>query len=67
MASPERERIAYRHGFGSYAELLDISTPLPVMDEDLTQSYVARNPKGYWFIWEEVIPTPKIVQDVWDG
>ena len=54
--TPEREEIARRHGFQSYAELLDISDPLPRMPkDDPMQSYVARHPDGYWFVWEEPV------------
>lgn len=32
MASAERERLAHQYGFASFAELLDISRPLPMLD-----------------------------------
>ena len=50
----EREEIAQRYGFQSFAELLDVSDSLPRMPDDgQTQAYMAWHPKGYWFIWEE--------------
>jgi len=53
--TPEREEIARRYGFGSYAELLDISEALPVM-QGMARCYLARRPRGNWFVWED--PTP---------
>ena len=57
MASPEREEIAQRYGFESFAELLDLSTALPMLPADTAQAYVARRPNGRWFIWEDVPDT----------
>ena len=52
--SPERERIANRYGFESYAELLDVSDELPVRPgSDAARTYIARSPGGHWFIWED--------------
>lgn len=53
-----REEIARRYGFQSFAELLDISTPLPKQEGDAARSYLARHPNGYWFLWEDV-PVPQ--------
>ena len=53
MASWEREEIAQRYGFPSFAELLDVSNKIPMMPEDRVQSYLARHPKGHWFVWED--------------
>jgi len=52
--SHAREAIANRYGFGSFADLLDISDPLPMMADDTARSYVARHPKGHWFLWQDV-------------
>ncbi len=49
----DREEIARRHGYPSYAELLDISEKLPMTQGDRMQTYVARHPKGHWFVWED--------------
>jgi hypothetical protein len=43
---PDRDEIAHRYGFESFAELLDISDPLPKLPGDKVQSYVARSPDG---------------------
>jgi len=50
----DREEIARRYGFNSYAELLDMSHRLPATGEDTAPTYVARHPRGHWFIWEDV-------------
>ena len=50
----DREEIARRYGFNSYAELLDISDTLPLMDGDAARSYMAHHPKGHWFIWQDL-------------
>ncbi|MBI3865334.1 MAG: hypothetical protein HY290_25955 [Planctomycetia bacterium] len=52
MANPEE--LARGHGFKSYAELLDASEPLPMMPGDVMQSYIARSPRGLWFVWDEI-------------
>ncbi len=51
-----REELAKRYGFNSFAELLDISEPLPKLPTDKAQSYVARRPDGTWFVWEDAPP-----------
>jgi hypothetical protein len=51
-----REDLARRYGFESFAELLDISDPLPMMPGDTTHSYVARDRRGYWFVWVDPQP-----------
>ena len=48
-----RDEIARRYGFETFAELLDVSDPLPRMPGDKAQSYVARHGKGYWFVWQD--------------
>jgi hypothetical protein len=48
-----KDEIAKRYGFKSYAELLAKSDRLPKLPGDTSQSYVARHPRGYWFVWEE--------------
>ena len=53
-----REEIARRYGFESFAELLDISTPLPTVEDDVVRSYLARHPNRYWFLWEDA-PVPQ--------
>ncbi len=50
----DREKLTARYGFNSFAELLDISEPLPILPGDKAKSYVARSPLGYWFVWEDV-------------
>ncbi len=56
--SPDREKareeIARRHGFASFAEMLDVSDPLPMLPSDKARTYMARKPKGQWFLWEDV-------------
>jgi hypothetical protein len=55
----DREDIAKRHGFASFAELLDASEPLPMLPGDVMRCYVARQPNGgHWFIWEDVPRKP---------
>lgn len=49
----EREEIAQRYGFASYAELLDISEALPLIPGDRVKCYLARHPDGRWFVWED--------------
>jgi len=49
----DREEIARRYGFSSFAELLDISAPLPMGAGDTHESYLARHPKGHWFVWDD--------------
>jgi hypothetical protein len=51
-----QEDIAQFYGFNSYGELLEFSRPLPKLPEDKVQSYVARRPGGYWFIWDDQPP-----------
>lgn len=55
MGLPEdREEIARRYGFPSFAELLDASEKLPMTRGDTQQSYVAKHLNGHWFVWEDV-------------
>ena len=54
----DREEIARRYGFGSYAALLDISEQLPLMPGDSVRSYLARHPDGRWFVWEDPTQLP---------
>ena len=49
----DREEFARRYGFESFAELLDVSDPLPMMQGETARSYVARHPNGYWFLWQD--------------
>jgi hypothetical protein len=53
-----RDEIARRYGFTSFAELLDVSDPLPMMPGETARSYVARDGRGYWFVWEDVPSAP---------
>jgi hypothetical protein len=55
----DKEEIAHLYGFLSYAELLDVSDPLPMVPGDAVRAYVARHPRGHWFIWEDK-PPPKL-------
>jgi hypothetical protein len=48
-----QEKIARSHGFASFAELLNSSRPLPLEPRDGARSYIARDRKGNWFVWEE--------------
>jgi hypothetical protein len=52
----DRDEIARHYGFNSYAELLDISDPLPKRPGE-AQAYIARHARGHWFIWEDKPPT----------
>jgi hypothetical protein len=52
----DRDEIAKLYGFESFAELLDISDPLPTLPGDATRSYVARHPRGHWFVWDDKPP-----------
>ncbi len=51
-----REEIARRYGFESFARLLEISDPLPKLPGDEFTSYIARHPNGYWFLWDDAPP-----------
>jgi hypothetical protein len=56
----DKNEIARRYGFETYAGLLDISERLPKLPGDTVQSYLARHPKGNWFVWEDVpVPEPE--------
>ena len=50
----ERDEIAQRYGFESFAELLDISEPLPMLAGETVQAYVAKHSSGQWFIWDDM-------------
>jgi hypothetical protein len=50
---PYREEIARRYGFESFAVLLDISQPLPKLQGDDVQWFVARKSNGNWFLWQD--------------
>jgi hypothetical protein len=54
VASPEREELTLRFGFECFADLLDISDPLPILGGDKVRSYVARRRDGLRFVWEDV-------------
>jgi hypothetical protein len=49
----DREAIARLYGFESFTCLLEISTPLPMGDSDDFQCYVACQPNGPWFVWQD--------------
>jgi hypothetical protein len=49
----DREEIAHRYGFETFADLLDISRPLPARPGDKTRSYFGRRRDGMWFVWED--------------
>jgi hypothetical protein len=53
---PAKDEIARNYGFATYAELLDISDPLPLLPGETVRSYVARRPDGTWFVWEDTDP-----------
>jgi hypothetical protein len=55
----DREEIARLYGFDSFAELLDISDPLPKLPGESAKSYVARRADGSWFVWEDHPPVPR--------
>lgn len=48
----DREELARTHGFETFAELLDASDALPTVEGDAAKSYIARHPRGHWFVWE---------------
>jgi hypothetical protein len=52
----DKNEIARRYGFETYAELLDVSDPLPLLPGETVRSYVARNSNGNWFVWEDKSP-----------
>jgi hypothetical protein len=58
----DREEIARRYGFASFAELLDVSDRLPTQPGDKAQSYVARGSDGTWFVWEDT-PLPQFQKE----
>jgi len=69
---PEREQIAHRCGFHTYADLLDVSDHLPLRPGDQVRSYIARRPNDRWFVWgdpTQAAPKPgdPSRDDEWDG
>lgn len=54
----DRESLAKRHGFDSYAELLAASFRLPKEPEELMQCYVGKHNNGHWFVWQAAPSTP---------
>ena len=50
-----RQEIAQRYGFETFAELLDISQPLPMRPGDTARSFLARRATGTWFIWQDPV------------
>ena len=50
-----RQEIAQRYGFETFAELLDISQPLPMRPGDTARSFIARRPGGTWFVWQDPV------------
>ena len=49
----DREEIARRYGFESFAQLLDVSEKLSLSAPDVVQTYIARRSDGTWFVWED--------------
>jgi hypothetical protein len=52
VATAERDQIAHRYGFDSFAELLAASFRLPRIDGELMQCFLVRRPDGSWFLWK---------------
>jgi hypothetical protein len=50
----EREETARHFGFNSYAELLVVSSPMPMLPGEVVQGYLAHHPRGHWFTWDDV-------------
>ncbi len=48
-----RDQIAHHYGFETFAELLDISHPLPQAARENYRCYLAQHADGHWFIWED--------------
>ena len=55
----DREGLARYYGFNSFAELLEISDPLPKFPGDKAQGYVALKSDGTWFVWDDAPPPPE--------
>jgi hypothetical protein len=60
----KREELARRHGFSSFAELVAASKPLPIVPPPNVQAYIAQEPDGTWFVWDDV---PKDAEPGEDG
>ena len=63
-----RQEIAQRYGFETFAELLDISQPLPMRPGETARSFLARRPTGTWFIWQDPVAqhpsnAPRVMSD----
>lgn len=58
----ERDQVAKSHGFNSFSELLDVSTRLSAHIRGPEVSYLARHPKGHWFIW--VDPFEEVAEEL---
>jgi len=52
----DKDEIARQYGFATYAELLDVSDPLPLLPGETVRGYVARRPSGMWFVWDDKPP-----------
>jgi len=50
----KREELARRHGFGSFAELMAASEYLSILPPPNVKAYIAKEPNGTWFVWEDV-------------
>src|SRR5262245_10275705 len=53
IATMDREELAHHHGLQSFANLLEISHPLPPMPGELYRCYLAHHADGHWFIWDD--------------
>jgi len=49
----DRDELARHHGFISFADLVDVSDPLPMSQGETSRSYLAKLPSGNWFIWKD--------------
>ena len=58
-----RDEIARRYGFETFADLLDVSNPLPVTSGEKAMSCVPRHPGGTWFVREDGPPSQVPEQD----
>jgi hypothetical protein len=51
----EREKIAARHGFSSFDEMVKASAKLPDYLRGRHPTYLTRHPRGHWFIWDDPV------------
>jgi hypothetical protein len=54
LSKHDRESLAKRYSFETYAELLAASFKLPNGPGEVIESYVAKHRNGYWFVWQTV-------------